>query len=93
MRLNGRVAIITGAVGAGTFGIMSTYLMIQNGQMVGALSHDMSGVGKLGFRKACSRPSLPVDALDVLSRLADREHTLMDPMKRLHHRFDVGRLP
>ena len=53
---NPLVAITTGAVGAGTFGIMSTYLVIQNGEILGALSHEMKDVGKLGFLLACITP-------------------------------------
>lgn len=53
---NPLVAIISGAVGAGTFGILSTYLIIQNGTVLGALSHEMSSVGKLGFLLARITP-------------------------------------
>lgn len=46
---NPTVAIITGAVGAGTFGVMSVVFLLQNGMMLGALSHEVAPVGKLGF--------------------------------------------
>ena len=36
------------------------------------------------------RPALPVDALDVLPGLADREHALVDVVERLDHRLDVA---
>ena len=45
---------------------------------------------ELRFGKLRRRPSLPVDALDVLPRLADGEHPLVDTMKCLHHLLDVG---
>ncbi len=46
---NPEVAIITGAIGAGTFGTMSVYFLVKNGLMLGALAHDMRPVGHLGF--------------------------------------------
>jgi uncharacterized membrane protein SpoIIM required for sporulation len=46
---NPRVAIISGAVGAGTFGILPVLLIYQNGSMVGALAHEVASVGKLDF--------------------------------------------
>ncbi len=46
---NPRTAIITGAVGAGSFGLISVYLLFNNGVMLGALAHEMAAVGKLGF--------------------------------------------
>lgn len=46
---NPRTSIITGAVGAGSFGIISVALLFQNGAILGALAHEMASVGKLGF--------------------------------------------
>ena len=46
---NPKAAIVTGAVGAGTFGFLSVYLLFQNGQVLGSLAYEMSTVGKLGF--------------------------------------------
>jgi len=46
---NPKTAIITGAVGAGSFGIVSVYLLFENGAMLGALAHEVAPVGKLGF--------------------------------------------
>jgi len=46
---NPRTAIITGAVGAGSFGLISIYLLFNNGAILGALAHEMAKVGKLGF--------------------------------------------
>lgn len=46
---NPRTSIITGAMGAGSFGLVSVYLLFQNGELLGALAHEMADVGKLGF--------------------------------------------
>lgn len=46
---NPKVAIISGAVGAGSFGILSVLLIAQNGAMLGVLAHEVATVGKLGF--------------------------------------------
>lgn len=46
---NPRVAIIAGAIGAGTFGIGSLFLILQNGTIVGLLGGEMFRAGKLGF--------------------------------------------
>ncbi|MDR3691492.1 MAG: stage II sporulation protein M [Fimbriimonas sp.] len=46
---NPRTSIITGAVGAGSFGVVSVYLLFNNGAILGALAHEMNKVGKLGF--------------------------------------------
>jgi len=46
---NPRTSIITGAVGAGSFGVFSVYLLFNNGAILGALAHEMVKVGKLGF--------------------------------------------
>jgi uncharacterized membrane protein SpoIIM required for sporulation len=46
---NPRVAIIAGAVGAGTFGILSVYMVFENGAMLGSLAHEVGTVGKLDF--------------------------------------------
>ncbi|HZH98582.1 MAG TPA: stage II sporulation protein M [Fimbriimonadaceae bacterium] len=43
---NPRVAIIGGAIGAGTFGIGSAYMLWSNGSLFGTLLHEMVGVGK-----------------------------------------------
>lgn len=46
---NPRVAIISGAVGAGSFGFLSVFMNYQNGALIGTLGHEMFTVGKLGF--------------------------------------------
>lgn len=46
---NPRVSIISGAVAAATFGVGTAYLLYFNGVIIGALSSDMAGVGKLGY--------------------------------------------
>jgi uncharacterized membrane protein SpoIIM required for sporulation len=46
---NPMVAIATGAIGAGTFGIWSTYQILENGAILGALGHEVAPVGKLDF--------------------------------------------
>ena len=46
---NPRTSIITGAIGAGSFGLFSIYLLFQNGEILGALGHEMQVVGKLPF--------------------------------------------
>ncbi|MBL8060343.1 MAG: stage II sporulation protein M [Chthonomonas sp.] len=46
---NPRVAVTTSAIGASTLGVGSFFLLVMNGQMLGALSWDMARVGKLGF--------------------------------------------
>jgi uncharacterized membrane protein SpoIIM required for sporulation len=46
---NPRVAVLTGAVGAGTFGVFSIYLLYANGEMLGTLAHEVAPAGKLGF--------------------------------------------
>lgn len=46
---NPRVAILTGAVGAGTFGTLSVYLVYLNGAELGTLGHEMVSVHKLDF--------------------------------------------
>lgn len=43
------VSIITGAIGAGTMGIYSIFLLYQNGAIIGALSSEMASVNKLFF--------------------------------------------
>ncbi len=43
------VSILTGGVAAGSFGIVTTTLLWNNGKMMGALSHEMNDVGKLGY--------------------------------------------
>jgi len=46
---NPRTSIITGSVGAGSFGLISVYLLFSNGSLLGVLGHEMASVGKLGF--------------------------------------------
>ena len=46
---NPRTAIITGAVGAGSFGVASVFFLFQNGAILGALAHEVAPVGKLPF--------------------------------------------
>jgi uncharacterized membrane protein SpoIIM required for sporulation len=46
---NPRVAIIAGAVGAGSFGFLSVLMNFQNGMLIGALAHEVEPVGHLGF--------------------------------------------
>jgi uncharacterized membrane protein SpoIIM required for sporulation len=46
---NPRMAVITGAVGAGSFGLASVYFLFTNGAILGALAHEVEPVGKLGF--------------------------------------------
>jgi len=46
---NPRVAVTTSAIGASTLGVGSFFLLVMNGQILGALSWDMARVGKLGF--------------------------------------------
>lgn len=49
MSNNPRVSIIAGAVGAGSFGLLSATLMAQNGALIGVLASEMAKVGKLPF--------------------------------------------
>jgi len=46
---NPTVALVTGAIGAGTFGIGSVLFLFQNGATLGALAHEVAPVGKLGY--------------------------------------------
>lgn len=46
---NPRVAIITGAVGAGSFGFLSLWFNYQTGMQLGALAHEVHSVGNLDF--------------------------------------------
>jgi uncharacterized membrane protein SpoIIM required for sporulation len=46
---NPRAAILTGALGAATFGLGSVALIFVNGVLIGSLSSEMLSVGKLGF--------------------------------------------
>lgn len=46
---NPKVSIITAAVSASTFGVLTASLLWQNGIMVGALGSEMKDVGKLGL--------------------------------------------
>ncbi len=46
---NPRVAMIAGAVGAGTFGFLSIFLVAQNGMIIGLLARELYPLGKVGF--------------------------------------------
>ncbi|CAN5666986.1 stage II sporulation protein M [soil metagenome] len=46
---NPKAALVTGAVGAGTFGLLSVFLIYNNGAMTGALAHETASVGNLDF--------------------------------------------
>lgn len=46
---NPRVSIINAAIGAGTFGLGTFYILGENGKLIGSLGHDMAGVGKLPY--------------------------------------------
>ena len=46
---NPTVAIISGSVGAGSFGVASVFFLFQNGAILGALAHEVAPFGKLGF--------------------------------------------
>lgn len=46
---NPRVGVMTAAVGVATFGVLTSYIVWQNGVLLGSLSHEMDSVGKLGF--------------------------------------------
>lgn len=46
---NPRVAVTTSAIGVSTLGVGSFFLLVMNGQLLGALAWDMARVGKLGF--------------------------------------------
>jgi uncharacterized membrane protein SpoIIM required for sporulation len=46
---NPRAAILTGAVGAGSFGIGSVYLVVTNGALIGTLAHEVAPRGHLDF--------------------------------------------
>jgi uncharacterized membrane protein SpoIIM required for sporulation len=46
---NPMAAIMTSSVAAASFGIGTVYVLYENGTMVGALAHEMAGVGKLPF--------------------------------------------
>lgn len=46
---NPRVSILMGAVGAGSFGLFSIYMIVMNGNLIGALASDMWSVNKLDF--------------------------------------------
>ena len=46
---NPRTSIITGSIGAGSFGLFSIYLLFENGEILGALGYEMQTVGKLPF--------------------------------------------
>lgn len=53
---NPRVSIVAGAAAASTFGIGTAYLLYTNGMILGALSHEMASVNKLGFLYASVLP-------------------------------------
>ncbi len=46
---NPMAAIMTGSIGAGTFGIMSIHGLLFNGSVMGALAHEVAPVGHLDF--------------------------------------------
>jgi uncharacterized membrane protein SpoIIM required for sporulation len=46
---NPKAAIVTGALGAGTFGVFSIVLLVQNGTMLGALAKEVAPVGRLDY--------------------------------------------
>ena len=46
---NPRVAVITGAVGAGSFGFISLYMLVTNGALLGVLAHEVAPVGRLDY--------------------------------------------
>jgi len=46
---NPKVSIVAGAVGAGTFGTLSIYMLFENGAILGSLAHEVAQVGKLDF--------------------------------------------
>jgi uncharacterized membrane protein SpoIIM required for sporulation len=46
---NPTVAIVSGAVGAGTFGVLSLYLILQNGALLGSLASELIPVHRLDF--------------------------------------------
>jgi uncharacterized membrane protein SpoIIM required for sporulation len=49
MSNNPRVAIITGAMAAGSFGVLTGYILFMNGGMLGALAKEMADVGRLPY--------------------------------------------
>jgi uncharacterized membrane protein SpoIIM required for sporulation len=53
---NSRVTIITTSVSAATFGLLTVYLLWQNGLVLGALAADMNEVGKLDYLLAYISP-------------------------------------
>ncbi len=46
---NPRQAVLTGSVGAGTFGIGSVFLVVFNGAVIGALANELAPVGRLPY--------------------------------------------
>jgi uncharacterized membrane protein SpoIIM required for sporulation len=46
---NPRTAVIAGSVGAATFGVLSVFLVAENGAMLGVLANEVRPVGKLDF--------------------------------------------
>ncbi|MBI3722075.1 MAG: stage II sporulation protein M, partial [Fimbriimonas ginsengisoli] len=53
---NPRVALITGAVAAGTFGLGTVTILSENGMLLGVLAARMADVGKLGYLFASILP-------------------------------------
>lgn len=49
MSNNPRVSIITGAVAASTFGVMTAQLLFSNGALLGALVHELVPVNRVGY--------------------------------------------
>ena len=46
---NPRTAIIAGSVGAATFGVLSVFMLAQNGAMIGILASELAPLGKVDF--------------------------------------------
>jgi uncharacterized membrane protein SpoIIM required for sporulation len=46
---NPTVSIVTGSVGAATFGLLSLYFIVQNGGILGVLAAELLPVGRVGF--------------------------------------------
>ncbi len=46
---NPRVAIMSGAIAASTFGVGSAYMVYMNGAILGALVHEVAPVGRVGY--------------------------------------------
>src|SRR6185436_17614049 len=53
---NPRAAIATGGIAASTFGVGSAALVFMNGTVLGALLHELAGVGRTGYLLARIMP-------------------------------------